>query len=210
MVQRVSIRLHRWQMTAAGISIDLQRETEEKARQPETKLGAIAQTRHTARHATQSEDKPDTPNPHTRRETGLNNLSRGPGETAHQSPAGGTRRNVRARPTQGRVAPAKGNAKLPERPRDEGGPREARPASLHGSAKSPSSVRARAPRRPKDSTDIGTKGRAEDTCLGVHIGTRTCSEKGPAAARTARATTTSLIILPVLRTAPNATFVLYT
>jgi hypothetical protein len=31
-------------------------------------------------------------------------------------------------------------------------------------AKSPSSVRARAPRRPKDSTDIGTKGRAEDTC----------------------------------------------
>jgi hypothetical protein len=30
-------------------NIDLQRETEEKARQPETKLGAIAQTRHTAR-----------------------------------------------------------------------------------------------------------------------------------------------------------------
>jgi hypothetical protein len=29
--------------------IDLQRETEEKARQPETKLSAIAQTRHTAR-----------------------------------------------------------------------------------------------------------------------------------------------------------------
>jgi hypothetical protein len=27
---------------------------------------------------------------------------------------------------------AKGNAKLPKRPRDEGGPREARPASLHG------------------------------------------------------------------------------
>jgi hypothetical protein len=31
-------------------------------------------------------------------------------------------------------------------------------------AKSPSSDKARAPRRPKDSTDIGTKGRAEDTC----------------------------------------------
>jgi hypothetical protein len=53
-------------------------------------------------------------------------------ETAHWNPASGTRRGVRARPTQGRVAPAKGNAKLPERPQDEGGPREARPASLHG------------------------------------------------------------------------------
>jgi hypothetical protein len=31
------------------VNIDLQRETEEKARQPETKLSAIAQTRHTAR-----------------------------------------------------------------------------------------------------------------------------------------------------------------
>jgi hypothetical protein len=72
----------------------LHRETEEKARQPETKLG------------------------------------RGPGGTAHRGPASGTRRDARARPTQGRVAPAKGNAKLLERPRDEGGPREARPASL--------------------------------------------------------------------------------
>jgi hypothetical protein len=34
------------------------------------------------------------------------------------SPVGATRRDVRARPTQGRVAPAKGNAKLPKRPRD--------------------------------------------------------------------------------------------
>jgi hypothetical protein len=31
-------------------------------------------------YATQSEAEPDTPNPHTRRETGLNNLSQGPGE----------------------------------------------------------------------------------------------------------------------------------
>jgi hypothetical protein len=59
---------------------------------------------------------PDTPNTHTGRETGLNNLSRGPGETAHRGPASDTRRDVRARPTKGRVAPAKGNAKLPERP----------------------------------------------------------------------------------------------
>jgi hypothetical protein len=33
----------------SGVFIYLQRETEEKARQPETKLSAIAQTRHTAR-----------------------------------------------------------------------------------------------------------------------------------------------------------------
>jgi hypothetical protein len=38
------------------------------------------------------------------------------------------------------------------------------PACTAWSAKSPSSVRAGVPRRPKDSTDIGTKGRAEDTC----------------------------------------------
>jgi hypothetical protein len=41
-------------------------------------------------YATQSEAEPETPNPHTGRETGLNNLSGGLGETAHRSPAGGT------------------------------------------------------------------------------------------------------------------------
>jgi hypothetical protein len=111
-------------------SIDLQRETEEKARQPETKQLHKHATQQG--YATQSEAEPETPNPHTGRETGLNNLSRGLGKTTHRSLAGGTRRDVRARPTQGRVAPAKGNAKLPKRPQDEGGPREARPASLHG------------------------------------------------------------------------------
>jgi hypothetical protein len=60
-------------------------------------------------YATQSEAELETPNPHTGRETGLNNLSREPGETAHRSPASGTRRDVRARPAQGRGAPAKGN-----------------------------------------------------------------------------------------------------
>jgi hypothetical protein len=98
-------------------------------------------------YATQSEAEPETPNPHTGRETGLNNLSRGLGETAHRSPAGGTRRAVRARPTQGRVALAKGNAKLPKRPQDEGGPREANFILIY---------------MP---TNIGTKGRAEDTDL---------------------------------------------
>jgi hypothetical protein len=37
------------------------------------------------------------------------------------------------------------------------------PACTAWSAKSPSNVRAEAPRRPKDSTDIDTKGRAEET-----------------------------------------------
>jgi hypothetical protein len=37
------------------------------------------------------------------------------------------------------------------------------PACTVWSAKSPSSARAGAPRRPKDLTDIGTRGRAEDT-----------------------------------------------
>jgi hypothetical protein len=96
-----------------GGKIDLQRETEQKARQPETKLSAIAQTRHIARLRDAERSRTRTPNPRTGQETGLNNLSRGLGETAHRSPAGGTRRDVRAGPTQGRVAPAKGNAKLP-------------------------------------------------------------------------------------------------
>jgi hypothetical protein len=92
---------------------------------------------------------------------------RGPGETAHRGPASGTRRDVRARPTQGRVAPAKGNAKHPERPRDEGGPTEARPASLHRLVGQVPGQRQG--RRPKDSTDIGTKGRAEDTFKSINM-----------------------------------------
>jgi hypothetical protein len=98
---------------------NIYRETGEKARQPETKLSAIAQTRHIATLRDAKRSRTRNPKPtHAGRETGLNNLSQGLGETAHRSPAGGTRRDVRARPTQGRVAPAKGNAKLPKRPRD--------------------------------------------------------------------------------------------
>jgi hypothetical protein len=44
-----------------NINIFLQRETEDKARQPETKLGAIAHTRHKARL---SEDERKTQKPH--------------------------------------------------------------------------------------------------------------------------------------------------
>jgi hypothetical protein len=75
--------------TRPSASIDLQRETEEKARQPETKLGAIAQTPHTARLA-------------------------------------------------------------PKRPRDEGGPREAGPASLHGLVgQVPEQRQGRGPKAPE-------------------------------------------------------------
>jgi hypothetical protein len=77
-----------------------------------------------------SEAEPKTPKPTHGCKTGLN-LGRRPGKTAHQGPSRGSRRDVLARPTQGRIAPAKGNAELPERPRYEGDPREARPASLH-------------------------------------------------------------------------------
>jgi hypothetical protein len=60
----------------------------------------------------QSEAEPNTPNPHTGRETGLDNFSRGLSETTHRGPASGTHRDVRARPTHGRVALAKGYALL--------------------------------------------------------------------------------------------------
>jgi hypothetical protein len=64
------------------------------------------------------------------RKAGPNNLSRMLGKAALRGPASGPRSDVRPRPTQGRVAPAQGNAKLPERLRDESGPTETRPACL--------------------------------------------------------------------------------
>jgi hypothetical protein len=76
------------------VIIDLQRETEEKGPQPETKLSAIAQTRHIAR---------------------LRGAKRS--RTRNSKPTHG----ARDRPTQ-----------PPKCPQDEGGPRDARPASLHG------------------------------------------------------------------------------
>jgi hypothetical protein len=71
----------------------------------------------------------------------------------------------------------------PERP----GP----PAYTAWLTKSLSSVRARAPRRRKDSTDIGTKGRAEDTCQYArrslkYIFTERDGRKGPPAGNKAR------------------------
>jgi hypothetical protein len=106
------------------------------------KLGAIAHTRHKSRVSNTMRSRTKTQNPkpnHGRKRS----LSRGPGKTAHRGPARGLRRDACARLTQGRVALAMGNAELPEYPRDEGGPREARPASLH---------------------PLDTRGRTEDTC----------------------------------------------
>jgi hypothetical protein len=91
-----------------------------------------------------------TPNPQTGRKAGLNHLNQGLGKAAHQGLASGSRRDVRPRPTQGRGPPAQGNAKLPERPRDESGPRETRPACLN-SAVSQVAVQCqgRGPKAPK-------------------------------------------------------------
>jgi hypothetical protein len=44
-----SLHPHKYVARVASVGIRFDRETNEKARQPETKLGAIAQTRHTAR-----------------------------------------------------------------------------------------------------------------------------------------------------------------
>jgi hypothetical protein len=81
-------------------------------------LSAGDKTGRNRKRTPQSEAKTKVPNPHTGRKASLNHLSRGLSKTAHRGPASGSRRDVHARPTQGRVAPAQGNAKLPERPRD--------------------------------------------------------------------------------------------
>jgi hypothetical protein len=52
--------------------------------------------------ATQSEAKTKNPNPCMGRKPGLHHLSRGLGKTADRGPASGSRRDIRARPTQGR------------------------------------------------------------------------------------------------------------
>jgi hypothetical protein len=98
--------------------IYLQRETEEKARQPETKLGAIAKTRHITRLRNAKRSRPKHPKPtHGARDRPKQGQPRAGRDRASGS-GSGTRRDACARPTQGRVATAKGNAELPERPRD--------------------------------------------------------------------------------------------
>jgi hypothetical protein len=59
-------------LNSIHINLFSQRDTEENIRQLETKLGAIAHTRHKARlrNATQTEAEPNTQNPNTRRKTG--------------------------------------------------------------------------------------------------------------------------------------------
>jgi hypothetical protein len=112
---------------AGRINMCKHRYTERNGRRPASRKQKWVQSQtHATRpsYATQSEAEPKIQNPHMGLKTGLNQLFRGPGKTAHPVPARRPRRNVRARRTQGRVAPARGDAELPERLRDEGGQRE--------------------------------------------------------------------------------------
>jgi hypothetical protein len=132
----------------------------------------------------QSEAKPRTPDPQTKRgntnpvlhkqaehragstqppTTGRNHHSPGPGLPPHQGPTRGRRGNGQARVTQGGVDVTKGNPKLSKSSRDERGAGQTRPASLHRRGKDPSSDTARAPSRPKDSTNKSAEGWAEET-----------------------------------------------
>jgi hypothetical protein len=131
------------------------------ARLPESKLGANANKRHKAklRKAKRSQNKDAKPT-HGAQNRPKSTSVEGWAEPAHRSSASGTRCDVRARPTKGRVAPAKGNAKLPERPRDEGGPREARPASLRGLVgQVPEQRQGRGPKAPEGPTSAQRAGR---------------------------------------------------
>jgi hypothetical protein len=62
-------------------------------------------------YATQSEAESNTQHLSVGRIAGLNQVSRGPGKAAHRGLSSGSRRDVCAIPTQGRGAPAKGNAR---------------------------------------------------------------------------------------------------
>jgi hypothetical protein len=99
-------------------NISSQRETEEKARQPETKLGAIApsfvHTSHKAKLRTAKRSRTIHPKPThgTRDKPKL--LQPGARRDRASGPATSTRRDVRARPTQGRAAAAKGNVQPPQ------------------------------------------------------------------------------------------------
>jgi hypothetical protein len=110
--------------------IQIQRATEEKTCQPEANLGATSHTRHKARQRNAKRSRTQNPKP----THGAHNRPQPPPRARQACASGsgrGPRRDVRARLTQGHVAPTKGNADLSRAPRDEGSPREARPASLH-------------------------------------------------------------------------------
>jgi hypothetical protein len=139
------------------------RDVKEKTHQPEKK-SAIAHTRHKARLRYAKRSRTKKPQTHTRG-----------AEQAQSTPVEGrAKTRIGVQPAacvatyvaHGCVTPAKSNAKLPELLRDESGPREARPASLHclGSQGPDAEQRqGRGPKASKDATDIGTKGRADDT-----------------------------------------------
>jgi hypothetical protein len=139
---------------------------ERKGLPAETKLGAIAHTRHKAKQRNAKKK--------------LQTQTRGTKQASTISVEGWARPLIRVRPAA-RVAthaPDRHSDALPlhratlssrsapemKAARERPGP----PACTPWSAGLPSSIRAGAPRRPKDSTNIGTKGRAEDTCRHAH------------------------------------------
>jgi hypothetical protein len=139
------------------------RETEEKARQPETtKCNCTHTPQNRPRNAIRSQLK----NPQATHEA--QSRPEPPQSKAGQDPASWSGQQLAWRCTHstdtGSRCPANGNAKLPERPLDESGPRNARPTSLHRLvSQNAKQQQGRGSKASKDSTDIGTKGRAEDT-----------------------------------------------
>jgi hypothetical protein len=134
-------------------------------------------------HATQSEAEPKTPDPHTGLKTGSNHVIRGPGKTAHWSPAIGSRRDM---PNRHRGALPCAGATLSSRSAPEmkaARKRPGPPACTTWSAQPTSSEKAGAPRRPKD--------RAAFTHRQKHIFTERDRRKGPPAENKARCNRTN-------------------
>jgi hypothetical protein len=90
-----------------------------------------AEAKHTQTQATQDTLTRDRPQPHPHKSakaTGKQATAdnRRPGEAAQWGPARHPSKVVQTGPAQTRVTAAQGDAELPERPRDEGVPREAK------------------------------------------------------------------------------------
>jgi hypothetical protein len=94
----------------------------------------------------------------------MNHHSREPGKTAHQEPEARVAAHAsdQHRDVLPRQRATLSSQSAPEM--EAAQERPAPPACTPLSGKSPSSVRAGAPGRPKKSTDICMKGRADDTC----------------------------------------------
>jgi hypothetical protein len=73
----------------------------------------------------QARPKPNSPIQCSRGDRKTGNLSGGTSEAAQRDPARRSRKGVQAGMSQGRIAPAHGDAELPECPREEDIPRDA-------------------------------------------------------------------------------------